>query len=491
MKLKATLAEHPGHLLLIGDFNFHVDDLGNGYARRFADVLEAFDLQQHVRGVTHKDGHTLDLLITRTEDTLIKKHWIQDPAISDHRAIHFDLFLPKPKFAKKTVEYRKLRDIDMTCFSDDILDSALFDEQLSSANLNTRVDHYNCVLKSLLDKHAPLKRKTVTIRPSSPWYTLEVAEEKRKRRRLERKLLKTRSQTDRDHYVYQCRVVIDLIDGLRSSYYTSIIHENSKDQKILFKTVNKLLQKNRPQRYPSAPSNGALANCFADFFTEKIAKIHRSLSEKYPSADPTPYPDNVCSAELCEFNEVTQEDVKAFATKSMSKSCQLDPIPASILKGCFEVLLPVITKIVNLSLLTGFMPDTLKLAESLPTLKKPDADYEQYLNFRPISNLPLVSKVIEKAIADQFIHHISTNCLDEPLQSAYKLYHSTETALIKVQNDILCAIDNRQSVILLMLDLSAAALDTVEHSIIYCQGFRRALVSRELLYLVYFIPRVT
>ena len=66
-----------------------------------------------------------------------------------------------------------------------------------------------------------IKRKTVTIRPSSPWYTLEVAEEKRKRRRLERKLLKTRSQTDRDHYVYQCRVVIDLIDDLKSSYYTS------------------------------------------------------------------------------------------------------------------------------------------------------------------------------------------------------------------------------------------------------------------------------
>ena len=88
---------------------------------------------------------------------------------------------------------------------------------------------------------------------------------------------------------------------------------------------------------------------------------------------------------------------------------------------------------------------------------------EIFQNFRPISNLPMVSKVVEKAVADQFTRHILTNHLDEPFQSAYKAFHSTETALVKVQNDILQAIDQRQSVILLLLDLSAA-FDTVDHS---------------------------
>ena len=77
-------------------------------------------------------------------------------------------------------------------------------------------------------------------------------------------------------------------------------------------------------------------------------------------------------------------------------------------------------------------------------------------NFRPISNLLMVSKVIEKAVADQFTRHILTNHLDEPFQSAYKAFHSTKTALVKVKNDLLQAIDQRQSVILLLLDLSAA-----------------------------------
>ena len=155
--------------------------------------------------------------------------------------------------------------------------------------------------------------------------------------------------------------------------------------------------------------------------------------------------------------------MREFALKSLRKSCSLDPLPALVIKECFDMLIPVITQIVNLSLTLGTMPESLKLAELLPSLKKHDADHEIFQNFRPISNLPMVSKVVEKAVADQFTRHILTNHLDKPFQSAYKAFHSTETALVKVQNDILQAIDQRQSVILLLLDLSAA-FDTVDHS---------------------------
>ena len=111
------------------------------------------------------------------------------------------------------------------------------------------------------------------------------------------------------------------------------------------------------------------------------------------------------------------------------------------------------------------MPDTLKVAILSPILKKSDADFELFQNFRPISNLKVVSKLVEKAAAIQLIDHVMSHHLDEVLQSAYKNFHSTETALVKVQNDILCAMDNNESVILLLLDLSAA-FDTVDHSIL-------------------------
>ena len=117
----------------------------------------------------------------------------------------------------------------------------------------------------------------------------------------------------------------------------------------------------------------------------------------------------------------------------------------------------------NLSLSTGTMPETLKVAELVPVLKKYDADHEQISNFRPISNLVMVSKVIKKAVSVQLTDHVRTHHLEEWFQSAYKIHHSTETALVKVQNDILRAIDDNRSVLLLLLDLSAA-FNTVDNS---------------------------
>ena len=92
-------------------------------------------------------------------------------------------------------------------------------------------------------------------------------------------------------------------------------------------------------------------------------------------------------------------------------------------------------------------------------------DFKVFANFRPISNLIIMYKLTERAIALQLIDYITINNLDEVFQSVYKQLHSTETTLLRVQNDILVALDNHQSVILLLLDLSAT-FDTVYHTIL-------------------------
>ena len=96
-----------------------------------------------------------------------------------------------------------------------------------------------------------------------------------------------------------------------------------------------------------------LADSFADFSTAKVEKIHTALvarNRDLLSADEDELPAN--AAELNNFHECSQEDVKQFAYKPLSKSCCLDPLPSSVLKGCFPVLLPTVTRIVNLSLKT-------------------------------------------------------------------------------------------------------------------------------------------
>jgi len=101
-------------------------------------------------------------------------------------------------------------------------------------------------------------------------------------------------------------------------------------------------------------------------------------------------------------------------------------------------------------------------------LKTKNADHEIFSNFRPISNLKLISKLIEKAVASQLTDYLSVKTLHESFQSAYKRYHSSETALLRVHNDILRSIDNGESVILVLLDLSAA-FDTVNHEVLLCR----------------------
>ena len=141
------------------------------------------------------------------------------------------------------------------------------------------MDQYDNVLRSVLDLYTPLKWRTVTLRPRAPWYKPEVAVQKIIRRRLEREWRSTRLLCDREQYVHQCYVVNNLIGSLKSTYYTDIINEHSSDQRILFKTVGKLLQKSTSKRYPRSSDDTAPANSFADFFTSKIDKTHYYMAE--------------------------------------------------------------------------------------------------------------------------------------------------------------------------------------------------------------------
>ena len=84
-------------------------------------------------------------------------------------------------------------------------------------------------------------------------------------------------------------------------------------------------------------------------------------------------------------------------------------MPASVLKDCFPVLLPTITRMVNLPLTTGFNPWCPKDSSLSPSLKKPTADFRQFTNFRPISNLKFISKLVEKSVAVQLTKDVMTN----------------------------------------------------------------------------------
>ena len=125
-----------------------------------------------------------------------------------------------------------------------------------------------------------------------------------------------------------------------------------------------------------------------------------------------------------------------------------------------DVIAPTLQEIINLSLLTGNMPQNMTEALLHPLLKKPNLDLQQFKNFRPVSNLSFVSKLIERAVCDQLLEYTATTGKPDRMQSAYHADHSTETALLKVKTDILNDMDNKKVNFLILLDLSTA-FDTV------------------------------
>ncbi len=108
------------------------------------------------------------------------------------------------------------------------------------------------------------------------------------------------------------------------------------------------------------------------------------------------------------------------------------------------------------------VPTALKTAVVVPILKKVSLDPDILKNYRPVSNLPYLAKLLEKVVCKRLQDHKMINSLYEPAQSAYRAGHSTETAVLKVHNDILRSIDDGHCVFLVLLDLSAA-FDTVHH----------------------------
>ena len=144
-----------------------------------------------------------------------------------------------------------------------------------------------------------------------------------------------------------------------------------------------------------------------------------------------------------------------------SKTCSLDPMPTSMVKDCLQELAPAITNIINSSMAEGDVPTTLKHAKVVPVLKKPSLDKVLMKDYRPVSNLTYLSKILEEVVAKRLLDHMAHKNLHENLQSAYIPTHNTDTALLRVQNDFLQAIDKRQCGTFILLDLSAS-FDTVD-----------------------------
>ena len=165
------------------------------------------------------------------------------------------------------------------------------------------------------------------------------------------------------------------------------------------------------------------------------------------------------------FSTVTEDQVTKNIINSPSKSCSLDPWPTFLVLDYLDILITPITSKINASLDQGKCPNFFKQAHVTPLLKKSSLDKEVFKNYRPVSNLNFISKILERVAAVQLQTHFDEAGLMTGFQSAYRKHHSTESILLNIQNNILLNMAKGSVTALTLLDLSAA-FDTIDHTIL-------------------------
>ena len=173
----------PKIILILGDFNLHVNAADDVNSKRFLDLLLSFNLKQHVLCPTYNGRYTPDLMITRSDDLFVSDVCTSDIVISDHSPVLCHLNLVKPLSKTKFVNFRNPKSICLDSFKHDISVSLAC---VDNSDISKLVSHYHEVLASTLNTHAPLKRRAVTVPvKKAPWYTPEVDFQKKVRRRQE------------------------------------------------------------------------------------------------------------------------------------------------------------------------------------------------------------------------------------------------------------------------------------------------------------------
>ena len=455
-ELLETISATNEKFIISGDINIHCDEINDRNCIQLNDLLSIFNLSQLIYSPTHRDGHTIDVVIVRS-DVRITGMEVNDISLSDHFLISFLADCKTQKSYYKTITYRNTKQINTDNFSKELTDSL---KNISTENdFGTVVSEYNAKLTNMMDKHAPRVTKEVKVVRSAPWFDLEYIELRRRRRKAEKTYKRTRKIEDQELFKNLRKQTTALALHKKKQHFTSQINEAKNKQKCLFSIVNRLMDVKQDTSLPTASSDEHLANKFQSYFKEKISKIRETFtSSDFIHQDSTP----VTFKAMSTFEPATEDELRAIIT-SFGISCSpVDPIRAKMLADNIELFIPFWLEVVNLSLLTGSM-DCLKSAVISPLLKELDEfiDYVIFKNYRPVSNLLFLSKLIERCVASRLNKHIIDNNLESRHQYGYKKGHSTEMLLTKVVDNLLAAFDKKLATVLLLLDLSAA-FDTVD-----------------------------
>ena len=454
------------YVILAGDFNIHIEKSGNE-TEKLLEITDSFGLEllNDPDVSTHLSGGCIDLIFYNS-NLIDRSTVVVDPQVklSDHYPVKFSS--RKYNVSLKSVKQitsRNLKNIDQVALSADLKNYAMNLFKVEDTFLST-VNLFFKDINEIINSHAPLVTKTITFVPNAPWFDTEYKKQRAKRRKAERKWRKCKTVENETYFQEVVLATSEMLLLKKQHHYRKIVNERAGDVRAVYNVLNKELDRKSSPPLPDGEDIGKLAKEFNQFFINKIKNIHADLNTQSPvNSDLL----SICDTEkdndgyLNEFRYTTVDEIKDIIKEGGINCAPTDFLPSEILKENVDIFYHVLCELVNLSLSSGSM-DGLKIADIIPSIKSLGLDPNKFMNYRPISNLSFLGKLIERVILKRLNEHMLELDMHIPEQSAYKKNHSTETIMVKIVNDLLIAFDSRSATVILMLDLSAA-FDTVSH----------------------------
>ena len=269
--------------------------------------------------------------------------------LSDHCFVHCTLAIPSAVVVRRLISFRRWKKVDFTALEKDI--TSLTDLSALDCIIN-----YDRTLGDIADKFAPLQNKLVSARPKVPWYDDDLKALKTNRRKLERKMRKTRLPSDVSAYRVVCNEYSLQLKAAKEKYYNELILDCKGDSKKLFNVVNHLCNERTGNQLPQHSCPQQLADDFGNYFSTKITRIRDEIPKSsfhFIDADiPSP------EVNLDRFSHVSVDNVRDIIMASSNACCQLDPIPTWVVKKCVVSLAPIITAMINSSFDNGYVPES-------------------------------------------------------------------------------------------------------------------------------------
>ncbi len=403
--LLESLATFSCDLFVVGDLNIHIERAHDPHAMMLLDLFSSFGFYSCVNLPTHNLGGTLDVVFSRREAVSVH---ISDPCLSDHCLLTWSISVAKPSSQYIPVSYRSLRNISLPSLRLAISMSPLCRSNVwNSLNVHDLAALYDSTLSFIIDSFAPVRTVRLRRRPSDPWFDAECRQAKRDThylerhvRRLEKRSAPFAALSDaRFEWKQSLLSYRKLLRQKRKSFWKNKLSSEMHSPRDLWSSLNKLMGRG------SCPSPLLSAQDLHDSFIRKVNEVSEATSVSSPPVFSLCDP----SCHFSDFQPVSNDCITRIVQSLPNKSSSRDPLACHFLKACIDLIAPFLVFLFNGSLQSGIFPSSWKHAIVTPIPKKGKSDLLDTSSYRPISNLPLLSKVLEKVVSFQIRSYIKWN----------------------------------------------------------------------------------